>query len=218
MNVPYLFEGAYANCYADRQNCMDERHVYLLHDLLLAGNFKKALEIGCYHGASTTAFLEACHANPELSVYLCDFVIGCEILDVINHRYDEKRVHVIQALSIEAMKVHRGFDFVLVDSSHDMVTVAGEMQYLFHDKPRCIVAHDSSATDHGYELCEGAKVLKYALKIHPEYRCIEDNAVREGEATHRGLFLATNDMKFYGRAVELFQKWSAWQPQGELVA
>lgn len=213
LSVPYEFTGAYANCYADRQNCMDERHVYMLHDLLLAGGFKNALEIGCYHGASTTAFLEASHKNPNLKVSLCDMVIGREVMPVISHRESE-RVNVFQGISVDLLKKCKDFDFVLVDGSHDIVSVAAELPYLLWDKPRCIVAHDTSATDHGYDCAEGAKLLRYALSIHPEYGqfTYEDDYRRPGEETHRGLFMATTDARFFGRATEIFQQWSAWQP------
>lgn len=217
--VPYTFDGPYAHCYDDRAGCMDERHVYLLHELLLAGGFKNALEIGCYHGASTTAFLEAAHKNPDLTVSLCDVCIGEEILPVIQHRYDENRVRVLEMLSLAALKAYPDFDAVLVDGSHDIASVAVELSYLMINKPRVIFAHDTSATDHGYEAAEGAKLLRYALSIHPEYGqfTYEDDYRRDGEETHRGFFMATTDPKFYPRAVELFQKWAAWEPQGALV-
>lgn len=219
LNPPYEYTGPYARCYEDRQNCIDERHAYIIHELLLAGQFHNVLELGGYMGASSAAFLEAQQKAPSMKVTLCDMQVGTQLREMANHHLSPL-VYIKEMLSTEALADWLDYDLVFVDASHDLLSVSLELPHLIRWKPRCIVAHDTSATDHGYECAEGAALLRRALLLDPEYSkyTYEDDRRREGEETHRGLFMATTDPKFYLRAVEIFQQWSAWQPQRELVA
>ena len=64
----------------------DARHVRWLHAVLMTGRFRRVLEIGPYHGFSTTAFLEAARHGRVAEVHLCDIEFTPE-LHALLHRY-----------------------------------------------------------------------------------------------------------------------------------
>jgi hypothetical protein len=79
---------------------------------------------------------------------------------------------------------------------------------LIRRRPLCVMAHDTNATAAGFPLCEGALLLKRTFESLPGYQCIEDCKTREGERTHRGLFLATRDPDLFQVAEAAFAAWA----------
>ena len=200
---PYLFDGRYSACYVDVPFCIDQRHVYIIHEVLTSWPFKHALEIGGYMGASSTAFVEANKRDWDLRLTFCDVEPTDSLRQVIaGHR-------LVTKPSWELLDdPGEQFDFILVDGNHDSASVGMELQRLIPREPLCVMAHDTSASSAGFPLCEGARELKETFIDLPGYRCIEDAAYRPGELTHRGLFLATRDADLFAIARQAFEKWS----------
>lgn len=205
---PYTFNGAYDGCYAEPSGAMDFRHVFMLHDILRGWDFRNALELGSYNGASATAFVEAINAGSPMVATFCDIEPTESLWNVVRHCYDPAKVRVTKESSYLVLESAENFDFVLVDASHDIASVTAELQRLILRKPLCVMGHDTNASATGYPLAEGAALLKRAFQLMPEYQCIEDAKWREGEETHRGLFLATTSAELFALAERAYEKWS----------
>jgi predicted O-methyltransferase YrrM len=205
VKAPYPFFGSYAECYSNRDMAMDERHVYLLHSILLGWPFKNALELGSFRGASSTAFIEAINGGSEMIATFCDAAPTESLWSVVRNCEQPGRVRVTADLSWHVLESPETFDFVLVDANHDLESVTQELERLLVRKPLCVMAHDTNATRMGYPKAEGAHHLKRTFQQHDDYYCIEDAARREGEQTERGLFLATTDPALFRMAVEVYR-------------
>lgn len=209
MNAPlYSFTGPYQNCYHEPLNSMDQRHVGIVHGVLMTKKFHNALELGSWRGASSTAFIEAINAHRLDQVTFCDLTIQDSLLDVISACDYPGRVRVTTEYSWDVLESGEDYDFVLVDASHDIESVGKELVRLVIRKPLVVMAHDTSATAAGYESCEGAQLLKEVFQNMAGYRCLEDSAIRPGERTERGLFLATKDATVYEHSREVFDRFA----------
>lgn len=208
MKPPYTFDGPYAGCYANAPMCADQRHVYVLHDILCAWPFQSALELGCYDGASTTAFVEAFKKRP-FNITLCDTNPRANLLEIWQHVQggNGKNVTISSAFSWDVLARSDEFDFIFVDANHDIGSVSRELVHLVRRKPLCVMAHDTNGTAAGYPDLEGAAHLAQVFRAMRGYRCIEDCEKREGEETDRGLFFATTDPALHSVAAGIFDKW-----------
>lgn len=205
---PYAFDGPYAGCYANRAMCMDERHVYTIFDVLMCWPFVSTLELGCFDGASSSAFIESANRWHQIrSVHLCDVSPSASLRSVVSACKDASSVVIQRCASWDLLASPIDFDFVLVDANHDLASVTRELEHILRRQPLCVMAHDTNATRMGYPHAEGAQHLADTLRRHPSYRgrCIEDAVVRDGEETHRGLFLATTSDELFERAREVFR-------------
>lgn len=213
MNPPYAFDGPYANCYTHRQMGMDERHVFILHDILRAFPFHHALELGSFWGASTTAFVEAINAGAPMEATICEVEPSESLRAVIGNCRHHDRLRLTRDPSWDVLASVEHFDFILVDANHDMESVSLELKPLLVRRPLCIMAHDTNATAAGYPKCEGAAHLKKTFAELPgyfgtsPYQTIEDCESRGGERTERGLFFATTEPHLYRAAKSIFEKW-----------
>ncbi len=206
---PYEFTGAYQNCYVHRPSAMDERHVYIVHEILSSYPFKNVLELGSYWGASSTAFVEAINKGREMIATFCDTLPTPGLWDVVGNCKHPEQVRVTKDLSWQVLESDEKYDFVLVDAGHDLKSVQAELQRLLIRKPLCVMAHDTNATEAGYAKCEGAAMLKAVFESIGDYQCcIEDCEKREGERTERGLFFATMSYHLYEKAQKIFEKWT----------
>lgn len=208
MHGPWQWNMAYCRCYAVPEVAMDKRHVYMLYEVLRSHPFEQALEIGCFNGASSAAFVEAINDGAPFRATLCDVSPTHSLADVVNNCRVPGRVRVTTQPSWMALDTNEPFDFVLVDAAHDIDSVSLEIKHLLRRRPLCVMAHDTSASDHGYSKCEGAKLLKDTFSRQGDYQVLEDKQKRPGERTERGLFLATTDPTLYARAHLAFAKWA----------
>ncbi len=206
--APYFFTNAYAGCYPDDVIPMDQRHVFILYDILRAWPFQSALELGSYCGASSTAFVEAINRGSPMQATFCDTQVTDSLMAVLQNCTYQERIGCATIPSWEVLKKEYDFDFVLVDACHDLISVGWEIEQLQRRRPLCIMGHDTSATMNGYEKCEGAQKLRGIFGGCEGYWSLEDNAKREGEKTERGLFFATTNRELFGLAEEVFKKWA----------
>ncbi len=211
MTEPYRFDMAYARCFAVPQMAMDKRHIFLMHEILCSWPFKSALEIGSFNGASATAFVEAINKGQGLGesgiATFCDVSPTHSLMSVAMNCRDVDRVRITPQPSCVVLESQEPYDFILVDGNHDAESVAKELMRLIVRKPLCIMGHDTHATESGYPLCEGAKLLKDTF-ASMGWKCLEDSDKRDGEWTQRGLFLATQNDELFARASESFARWA----------
>lgn len=205
---PYEFTGAYAGCYRDGLAAMDKRHVFLLHEILLAWPFKWVVELGSFAGASSTAFVEAINRGASLTATFSEVSIQDSLVDVLKNCKDMSRIRLTRMPSWMVLDTDEPFDFVFVDAAHDMDTVSLEVKKLLRRRPLCVMAHDTSSTDNGHSKCEGAKFLADTFRSQSDYLCLEDNRRRAGERTERGLFFATKDKGLFEIAKGIYDKYA----------
>lgn len=204
---PYRWDLAYARCYAVPEVAMDKRHVHIVHDILCGHPFKNALEIGSFNGASSTAFVEAINKGSPMTATFCDVQPTHSLMDVARNCRDPRRAKIVGLPSVKVLDGPDDYDFVLVDGRHDAESVAHELMRLIVRKPLCVMAHDTNATEAGYPLCEGARLLKDTFKSMG-WSWLEDNAHRDGERTERGLFFATQNSDLAMHAIDAFARWA----------
>jgi len=168
--------------------CMDYRHVQAIHWLLLTYKPASVLEIGCFHGYSTTAVLDASRQFP-LDVHLCDIVITPELRQLIADYDAAPMIH--QCPSVAAIP-RASCQWAIVDGDHALPTVSREVELLADTAT--VIAHDTNvATALGWVGFDGAEHLKRHYQADGRYRCYEDCQVRPGEWTERGFFVATRE-------------------------
>ena len=167
----------------DQGSCMDRRHILWLRYLLMQTGVQRTLEIGVHTGASASAFIAA--KVPD--AHFADLGFTLEASKVIGDRgtlHQHKGCDIIYAMP--------PFDLVLVDGNHDMDSVVEEIEALEVNTPRIIVAHDITSTAAGYPYCEGAALLHHHL-LESGWLITTDTEDRVGEATKRGMLVATRD-------------------------
>jgi predicted O-methyltransferase YrrM len=206
MKTPYTFDGPYKDCYIVPDVAMDPRHVYMVHEVLKSYQFKNALELGSFYGASSTAFVEAINAGHSMQATFCDIELSSGLRAVASDCVRD--VRLTNEPSFHVLESSEDFDFILVDACHDIESVTLELERLMIRKPLCVMAHDTNAMAAGYPAAEGAAMLASTFKNHPDYFCVEDIEDRPGEQTKRGLFLATTDYSLYQKALGVFAELS----------
>lgn len=203
--APYSFDvPAYQGCYEYPPSATDPRHVYMIHEVLMAWPFRRTLELGSFFGASSTAFIEAINRGHAMDATFCDVSVNDSLFDVLTHCTAPDRVHLTRQPSWQVLDSEEDWDFIFVDAAHDLDTVTLEVKRLLRRRPLCLMAHDTNATAAGFSKCEGAAYLKQTFERDLGYLCLEDNMVRFGEKTERGLFLATSDPDLYDSACRVF--------------
>lgn len=191
---------------------IDLRHARWLHETLLSGRFRRVLEIGCLHGASTSAILAAAAAGAVDRVDLCEPAPTPELLAVIDRYALGDRVALHRCTSAELFgRGWGGWDLVFVDGDHSAGVVAVETAALLGAGARAVFAHDTAAewmherfgqpADH----FAGPVRLVAALQA-AGYRCLADQAARPGEATHRGMTFAARHPDDYAAGLAGYRR------------
>lgn len=215
--IPYEFTGVY-DVYEEGlyTNAADKRHIYLMHELLCLGQFDQCIEIGCYRGASSSAFLESLKSTTG-HVAFVDNEITPQLTRMCAASPYQNRIRIFPAWSQEFLARDIDYDCIFVDGNHNLPSVAIELKYILPRRPRCIMGHDTNLAAVGFAECGGAHLLKQTLFLHPDYYCIEDTERREHEWTERGFFFATTDHELFQLAKDAFRKWCIeYQPAAEV--
>lgn len=178
---------------------MDARHVGFIYDLVMAGGFRSVLEIGCWHGYSSSALIQAINDGSDCEVLLCDKLVRPELLAVVDRCRFPERVRLAESDSIPVLGPQ--YDLVIVDGDHSIEQVSRELGLLLYYQTPTIVAHDVAQ---GLQHCVGSSYLGDALQLHPSYHCVVDCKRREGERTERGLMLATRNAELLERIKPLW--------------
>jgi predicted O-methyltransferase YrrM len=161
---------------------MDRRHILWLYRILSATGVSRTLEIGVHSGASSSAFVAAEVAD----AHFCDITRRVDAMSVIRGK---GTFH--QRKGCEVLRDEPPFDLVFVDGNHSADAVAEEIADLEWKPPYILVAHDVFSTDAGYPHCEGAANLREWAKANYPFVHF-DGYERQGEATQRGMMVATS--------------------------
>ncbi len=187
---------------------LDRRHLFWLFDILAAGQFQHALEIGCLNGASSTAFVEALNRDLLQRATFCDIDLRESLGSVLTQARQADRVQTYQGKSIDLLRDStETFDFVFVDGDHSLENVRQETELLIQRQTLCVMAHDTNVQSFGDPDYEGPQYLKWGFQTTAPYYCLEDNAPRPGEDTGRGLFFATTSLALFEAARASLRTW-----------
>lgn len=188
--------GAYPQVWQKPGWSVDLRHIYWLYDVLASGGVETALEIGCLHGATSMAFVEALNAGALRRATFCDVKVLPSLRKTLSRSIAPSRMRIFEGISVDLLDEGGAFDLVFIDGDHSLETVSAELERILKLPPRCIVAHDTTAAAAGFSNCEGPAYLKHQLQVLG-WLCLEDAMPRSGELTHRGMFFATTDPALY---------------------
>lgn len=180
--------------------CADVRHIALMEQILTRIPFARALEVGVWRGASSSAFMAGLDRGTLGHYTACDVGIQDEFLKVVNGR---ERVTIRQMASDELLAGHDRWDVIFLDGDHSLPTGRSEVRHMIRRQPRMIFAHDVSADIVGFAHCEGPAHI-YKELLLDGWLIIVDNAKRPGEKTERGFMVATKDSTLYREALRCF--------------
>jgi len=173
--------------------CMDPRHIDMLFNILVNNDFKNVLEIGSFHGVSTTAFVEALLLKPNLSVSICDIKISQQVKTLLDSCQNKDRIRVHNTYSKNI--INGSYDLIFVDGDHALATVKEEVDLLLKYNVETVLAHDTNAQIAGYDLCDGSHYLGVTLKS--KYDWCEDIKDRPNELTKRGFFACSKNREVF---------------------
>jgi hypothetical protein len=195
----YEFDPLKVIQWPDHDWYIDLRHLRWLHSVLMSGRFSRVLEIGCHHGWSATAFLDALKAGKVQEVHLCDTKITPELKSVIDKYGVSPTIHNCPSLDI----LDQSWDLVFLDGDHSVETVLSETPWLL--STRSVFAHDTGSAKM-FKGCEGPQHLKQAFQLAGR-RCLEDAVLRSNERTDRGMFFSTTDETDFQVALNGMRRW-----------
>jgi SAM-dependent methyltransferase len=186
----------------------DPRHVRWLYEMMLVAGCQSVLEIGCWDGFTTSAFVQALNEGAEFELCCVDISIRPGLRDVAGRA--RRAVELVQADSLDLL-ARRRFDLVLVDGNHSIGQVSRELGHLLAAECPTVVAHDVGDVAPTFG-GDGSLWLGKVLQAHPSYLCRVDQVKRLGEYTERGLLLATRDGGLFARSA------AAWSRMLDLPA
>lgn len=175
---------------------IDARHLHWIQAVLASGRFSRVLEIGCFLGYSTQAFLSVCD---QLDVHLCDVESRPELA----RRMDGRRVTFHAERSVDLLARDASFDLVFIDGDHRSETVGEELRLLLAQGVGAIFAHDTADNPSigRFDHCDGPNALKRRL-METGYFVWEDAERRPFELTDRGMLWAAREREVFDFGME----------------
>jgi hypothetical protein len=182
---PYRF------AHDDGRMPMDEFHIHLLHeackiDVGVHHLDKVAVEVGSYHGASTSALIEALNKGLIGHLHVVEIKPNDVLRRVLSMASDPSRVtlHTCPFWEISLDAVH----LVFIDGDHKWPAVGDAMRALTLGAS-VIYMHDSQSYP-SIPGTWGAKLAASMLKDCKDRHWFEDCVPRSGWMTHRGFFVS----------------------------
>lgn len=193
---------------------IDDRHAFMLSEMLRIYPFRRVLEIGCYRGNTTVAVLEAQtymkeHTGSTFHSYHCDPHPQPEFDKIIEPYVARGFATVYRAFSFDMLNLHGPFDAVFVDGNHAERTVREETDLLIQQKTLAVFAHDTTlGITHNLEDLVGPQYLKNKFMATAPYLCLEDCVNRlPKEWTNRGFFAALRTPELFEKARGVYAQW-----------
>jgi hypothetical protein len=194
---------------------MDERHVNIIHNIVMENNFKTIVEIGVYAGYSTCALLAALDKGKQFNLHLVepwqyrpeetsnlDEAIGwCTNKETI-------KIHNVDSDTFWSHACPKDIDLVIIDGDHSIPGASTDLFHVFKNDIPNIISHDSNPPlflEWGNN-CYGSKIIADILKSHKDFNFLEDKESRVGERTYRGLLYATKEEVGFQRADKIFKE------------
>ena len=193
---------------------MDERHVKIIHNLVMECNFKCVVEIGCYSGFSTVALIESLNKGKLFDVHLIEPYPTQKLLSALSMCKNRERILLHEKQARQALKEDRAEDFVseidliIIDGDHSLGGAGANLLFCLRNNVPNIIAHDTNKDklDKQKHPCWGAELIGHALRNHKDYMCAEDLKTRPNESTDRGLLFATVDKNNHSIARKIFDE------------
>jgi hypothetical protein len=170
---------------------MDGRHVEAVYQIASALGPQEVIELGCFDGFASSAIVQA-KLETRVGLLTC---VDREIRDALIKTVRQARDGWIlwQGDSADALGVLDTPDMVILDTDHDLATTQREWDALDGWKDFVLIAHDVGSA--GKQ--PGPIWLLNELINDPDWYVLVDELPREGEATHRGLMVATTEEHVY---------------------
>ena len=168
--------------------CIDELHRQALFAMAMHCT-TNVVEIGCFRGFSTAAFIEAMNQGAPFTLHLVDIKITDELRRVVSMCKHPERVRIHETHATDFRLTDRPVDLFFIDGDHNFAACQDVLNAIVSDAG-IIAMHDTQSHRLGIPQCEGAFVAAEALKAWPSRQYVEDAKKRPGQWTHRG-FLAS---------------------------
>lgn len=176
---------------------MDARHIDMIAAVVRLSGIKTAVEIGCLHGRSTTAFVEAVEQGAPLQwLGLCDANPKPSLYDVAA----QLTKTTVEILTAPSSSITWQADLWVIDGDHDYASVKADYELAVKNGAKIIVLHDTS--HHRFD--GPGRVLDEVIDTAPGV--FDDDHKRPGEETERGIaFLFTDKETAFNCTPELYR-------------
>ena len=181
--------------------CVGVRFSHMIYDLMMSDLFKNVLEIGCYQGYSTWAFLSAMKDGEGFGFTACDVNFLGSVRQMVADLPEELRSSVSLREERSTSVISPKYDFIFVDGFHDIATVGEEIDLLLDCGTDTILAHDTFIR---HKDCSGAVLLKKVFSSHVDYLSLNYGTRTNGDQTHYGMSLFTKRKEVVCMAEKLF--------------
>lgn len=187
--------------FADDQMSMDVLHAEMIGKFFVGAGIRRVTEVGCCHGISTGAVLDAIKAQGGGNVHLIDPVIQPTIRLMIDTvcSVEARRIAVLVSHStslasdgdsVEVARELTNDSAIILDGDHSKEVVKAEIAAALAGGrfPRAFVFHDCG-------LSGGLPGPQYgvAYLVTMGYRYVMDEVKRPGMRTERGLAILCRD-------------------------
>jgi hypothetical protein len=165
---------------------IDDRHWGVLNKIAMRCS-RNVVEVGCYKGRSTSAFIDAINRGAGFHLHLVEPNPTEQLAQVIALCDVPGRVTLYKTKSTSWRLPD--VDLWFIDGDHGWPAALDTLNALVSEA-RIIAMHDTRSVRHGLKHCFGAELVADALIACEKRPFWEDAARRAGEWTHRGLFLS----------------------------
>lgn len=182
---------------------IDRIHCLWLAETLMSGRFRRVLEIGCFQGYSTQAFLHAAAQGKVGEVHLCDPNPQPRLFDKISGL---ENVTLNEVKSVDLLSKDCDWDLVFIDGDHSLENCRKEAQLLLDAKVPAIFAHDTCAIGEWVPGADEGPSLIRARFVNANYFNFEDAKTRQSMWTERGMFWAARDGEVFSIGIDAWVK------------
>lgn len=185
----------------------DKRHVEIIYEFLMRSDLKRVAELGSYTGFSTASFIEALNNGKDFKLHLSEPRPTQQLKTLISMCKKPDNIVLHTQHGGKFLTDWKDFDLVFVDADHSMVGAGSDLLAILANEIPNVMAHDTNLNNmpSNYD-GTGTDLFGRVLKIHPDYKVIEDKKQREGEFTERGFLFASLDEDSYNIAKGVFEE------------
>jgi hypothetical protein len=170
---------------------VDTRHINILHELALAlPQNAHICEVGSFCGASTSAFIEALHKRPDLTLTIHETKVLPDLLQTV----DTYGPTVKDRVAINQFPLYgrcpKSYDLVFIDGDHGWPALA-DLSWCLTADCGVLALHDTHGTGPKSRKVAHGSILAANFLRHCSSRGFwEDYAKRKNEWTDRGFVVS----------------------------
>jgi hypothetical protein len=209
----FPYHDLYKRLFVVEDGCwaIDVRHALMLYNFVRRCQFGSVLEVGCHHGMSTTALVQAVSDNAIQTLWLCDLHFKDAIYHLTEPWTKKGRIKLLEMEATRALRQIETLDFVFLDGDHTAPATLTEVELIARLGVDHLALHDTmtysrpgSASQPWFD---GPALVARRLEASPTWHCVQDAGVRIGEQTDRGFMVASRDHIAGKIASEVFNFW-----------